>query len=111
MKEEFCGGQLPSGRFGANAAWWWIMLISLNLTSIMKSIVLGKSWKKRRMKSMRFSIINIAGRVIKKGKELVIRLSKGHPALSLLLSARRRIASLCSVSVDFSLTELPEPGG
>jgi hypothetical protein len=111
MKEEFCGGQLPSGRFGANAAWWWIMLISLNLTSIMKSIVLGKSWKKRRMKSIRFSIINIAGRVIKKGKELVIRLSKGHPALSLLLNARRRIASLCSVSTNFSLTELPEPGG
>jgi hypothetical protein len=79
----------------------------------MKSIVLGKVWKTRRMKSVRFSIINIAGRVIKKGKELVIRLSKGHPALSLLLSARRRIASLCSVSVsvDFILTELPEPGG
>ena len=113
MKEEFCGGQLPSGKFGANAAWWWIMLISLNLTSIMKSIVLGKSWKNRRMKSIRFSIINIACRVIKRGKELVIRLSKGHPTLSLLLSARRRIASLCSggVSVNFSLTELPEPGG
>jgi hypothetical protein len=113
MKEEFCGGQLPSGRFGANAAWWWIMLISLNLNSIMKSIVLGEVWKTRRMKSIRFSIINIACRVIKKGKELVIRLSKGHPALSLLLSARRRIASLCSVSVsaDFSLTQLPEPGG
>ena len=78
---------------------------------MMKNIVLGKPWKKRRMKSIRFSIINIAGRVIKRGKELVIRLSKGHPALSLLLSARKRIASLCSVSVNFSLTELPEPGG
>lgn len=95
MKEAFCGGQLPSGKFGVNAAWWWIMLISLNLTSIMKSIVLGKVWKKRRMKSIRFTIINIAGRVIKKGKELIIRLSKGHPCLDLLISARQRIASLC----------------
>jgi hypothetical protein len=111
MKEAFCGGQFPSGKFGANAAWWWIMLISFNLTSIMKSIVLGKVWKKRRMKSIRFSIINIGGRVIKKGRELVIRLSKGHPVLTLLLNARRRIALLCSVSGAYCLTELPDPGG
>jgi len=99
MKEEFCGGQLPSGKFGVNAAWWLIMLISLNLNSIMKNIVLGKVWKKRRMKSIRFSIINIAGRVIKKGKELIIRVSKGHPCLELLISSRKRIASLCSCCV------------
>jgi hypothetical protein len=99
MKEEFCGGQLPSGKFGVNAAWWLIMLISLNLNSIMKNIVLGKVWKKRRMKSIRFSIINIAGRVIKKGKELIIRVSKGHPCLDLLISSRKRIASLCSCCV------------
>lgn len=99
MKEEFCGGQLPSGKFGSNAAWWWVMLLSLNLSQIMKSIVLQKSWKTRRMKSVRFTIINLAGRVIKKGKELIIRLSKGHPCLDLLISARQRIASLCSCCV------------
>jgi hypothetical protein len=99
MKEEFCGGQLPSGKFGSNAAWWWIMLLSLNLTSIMKSVVLHKSWKARRMKSLRFTLINLAGRVIKKSGELIIRLSKGHPCLDLLISARQRIASLCSCCV------------
>jgi hypothetical protein len=36
MKKAFCGGQLPSGKFGVNAAWWWIMTLALNLTSIMK---------------------------------------------------------------------------
>lgn len=106
MKGEFYGGQLPSGKFGANAAWWWIMVLALNLTSIMKSIVLNKSWKKKRMKSLRFSIINIAGRVISKGKGLIIRLSKAHPSFDLLLSVRRRIASLCSVN-----SSLPVPDG
>ena len=96
MKEEFCGGQLPSGKFGANAAWWWIMTLALNLTCIMKKVVLSKMWRKRRMKSLRFSIINIAGRVINKGKEYVVRISKGHPSFGLLVSARQRIASLCS---------------
>lgn len=99
MKEEFCGGQLPSGKFGSNAAWWWIMLLSLNLTSIMKSVVLPQSWKTRRMKTIRFRIINLAGRVIKKGRELIIRLSKGHPGLELLVSSRQRISSLYSCCV------------
>ena len=99
MKGEFCGGQLPSGKFGSNAAWWWIMLLSLNLTSIMKSIVLPQSWKTRRMKTLRFRIINLAGRVIKKGRELRIRLSKGHPGFELLVLARHRIWCLCSSCV------------
>ena len=106
MKSEFSGGQLPSGKFGSNAAWWWIMVLAFNLTSIMKSLVLNKNWKKKRMKRLRFSIINIAGRVITKSKGLVIRLSKGHPSFDLLLNARRRIASLWSVN-----SFLPVPGG
>jgi hypothetical protein len=24
MKGDFAGGQLPSGDFGENAAWWWV---------------------------------------------------------------------------------------
>lgn len=102
MKEEFCGGQLPSGKFGVNAAWWWIMTLAMNLTSIMKKLVLGKVskvWQKRRMKSIRFTIINLAGRVIKKGKDLVIRISKGHPCFELLISARKQIAALGSCCV------------
>lgn len=99
LKEAFAGGQLPSGQFGSNAAWWWIVVLAINMVSIMKNIVLNPSWKTRRMKSFRLSIIHLAGRVIKKGKELVIRLSKGHPSLDLLISARERIASLCSYSV------------
>jgi hypothetical protein len=108
MKGGFCGGQLPSGKFGANAAWWWIMVLALNLTAMMKSLVLNECWKKRRMKSVRYSIINIAARVIKKGKEMIIRLSKGHPSYDLLISARKRIAMLC----DFKSSALvPVPGG
>jgi hypothetical protein len=27
MKEDLAGGTLPSGDFGENAAWWWIMVV------------------------------------------------------------------------------------
>ena len=81
MKDDLAGGKLPSGYFGENAAWWGIMILALNLNAIMKRFVLGESWKPKRMKSIRFSLINLPGRVIEHPHSLVIRLTKGHPSL------------------------------
>jgi len=97
MKEDFAGGQLPSGDFGENAAWWWIMVLAMNLNTIMKRLVLGGSWVSRRMKAIRFSLINIPGRIVERSRELMIRLVKGHPALELYLEARRRIMAMTPV--------------
>ena len=41
MKGDFAGGKLPSGDFGENAAWWWIMILAMNLNTIMKRLGLG----------------------------------------------------------------------
>ena len=94
MKGDFAGGQLPSGDFGENAAWWWIMILAMNLNTIMKRLVLGGSWASRRMKAIRFSLITIPGRIVERSRELILRLVKGHPALELYLEARRRIKSM-----------------
>jgi hypothetical protein len=97
MKGDFAGGQLPSGDFGENAAWWWIMILAMNLNTIMKRLVLGGFWVSRRMKAIRFSFINIPGRIVERSRELIIRLVKGHPALELYLEARRRIMAITPV--------------
>jgi len=97
MKEDFAGGKLPSDDFGENAAWWWIMILAMNLNSIMKQVVLGKSWMSRRMKAIRFSFINIPGRIVERSRELMIRLVKGHQAFALFLEARSRIMNLVPV--------------
>jgi len=97
MKGDFAGGKLPSGDFGENAAWWWIMILAMNLNTIMKRQVLGGSWVSRRMKAIRFSFINIPGRIIERSRELIIRLVKDHPALDLYLEARRRILGMIPV--------------
>lgn len=103
MKEGFCGGQLPSGKFGANAAWWWLMVLALNLTAIMKRLVLSgisAKWKSSRMKRIRYWLIHIPGRVILEGKELIVRLARGHQAFELLLNVRKRIALLGALCPD-----------
>jgi hypothetical protein len=92
MKEDLAGGKLPSDDFGANAAWWWIMVLALNLNGAMKSLVLGKTWIPRRMKAIRFHLINLPARVMERSRELRVRLSRDHPCLDWLVSIRARIA-------------------
>jgi hypothetical protein len=97
MKTDLAGGRMPSGLFGANAAWWTIMILAHNLNAVMKRLVLGPAWvarrmKARRMKALRFSLINLPGRIIRHGRRLIIRVV--GETLALLLSARRTILVL-----------------
>lgn len=64
MKEDLAGGKLPSGKFGVNAAWWWIMVLALNLNQVMKQLVLGHNWTAKCLKAIRFALINLPARVM-----------------------------------------------
>ena len=86
------GGRLPSGLFGANAAWWAIMVLAHNLNALMKHRVLGGDWAARRMKAMRFHLIALPGRVVRHARRLIVRLSAG--ALDLIRDVRAAILSL-----------------
>ena len=94
MKEDLAGGHLPSARFGANAAWWGIMVLAFNLNSLMKRLVLPEEWAPKRLKAIRFGLINLAGRVVSGSRQLAIRLSQSHPAYQLLLEVRQRLRYL-----------------
>ena len=96
MKSDFAGGKLPSKYFGVNAAWWWIMMLSLNLTQLLKQLALGPKGATKRMKSLRFSLFNLPGRVVEHARQLIIRIAKGHPSFRWLLDIRRRIAALAT---------------
>lgn len=92
MKEDLAGGRLPSGRFGANAAWWAIMALAHNLGAMMKRLVLGGDWAVRRMKAMRFHLIALPGRVVRHARRLIVRLSAA--SLALIRDARAAILAL-----------------
>ena len=94
MKEDLAGGRLPSADFGENAAWWGVMILAFNLNAAMKQLVVKGSWVTKRMKALRFSLINLPGRILLHARQLVVRLAKGHPSLEVLLAARQRIMEL-----------------
>jgi len=94
MKDDLAGGQLPSRLFGANAAWWQIMILAHNLNAIMKRLVLGKEqWEPKRMKAIRYHIINLPGRVISHSNKLLLRIT-GEGNQERMLLARKRILVL-----------------
>ncbi len=94
MKEDLAGGKFPSKLFGANAAWWQIMILAFNVNEAMKRLVLGGEWVKKRLKAIRFRLINIPGRAYEHARGLVIRLAGEHLSYDLLLAARRRMWNL-----------------
>jgi len=49
------------------------------------------------MKAIRYWIINIAARIIRHSRQLIIQLRKGHPSFALIKNARLRIMELGGV--------------
>ena len=96
LKSDLAGGQLPSGLFGANAAWWALAILSLNLNAAMKRLVLGKDWIAKRMKAVRFRLIGLPGRVVSHARKLIIRLAGGTEAITAFIDARQTIRALAS---------------
>ncbi|MFH1087850.1 MAG: IS1380 family transposase, partial [Chloroflexota bacterium] len=107
MKEDLAGGQLPSARFGANAAWWGMTVLAFNLNSLMKRLALPEGWASKRLKAIRFGFINLAGRVVSRARQLIIRLSEDHPAYELLAEVRQRMRSLWDTAESVHLATGP----
>jgi hypothetical protein len=94
MKEDLAGGKLPSSDFGVNAAWWWVMILALNLNNQLKALAMDKEWKPKRLKAIRFWLINLPGRVLERSRSLFIRISARHRCFELLTKIREKILAL-----------------
>jgi len=75
IKNELAGGVMPCGRFGANAAWLRLTVISHNVITAMKHLALPKELLKARPKRLRFLIFNTAGRVLHHARKMILRLA------------------------------------
>ena len=100
MKGELCGGKLPSGKFGANACWWQVMIMALNLHEMLKRLTLPAEWHNRRPKALRYWFINVAGCVVKSSRQIKLILDRGQRAFQMYIHCRREISRL-----------IPLPGG
>jgi hypothetical protein len=93
-KSELAGGQFPSNKFGANAAWWQIMILSFNLNVLMKQLVLPDKLKKKSLKGIRFHLIHLAGQVICHARSICIKLSADKGVVDRVNQIRQLIIGL-----------------
>ncbi|MDP2948120.1 MAG: IS1380 family transposase [Chloroflexota bacterium] len=73
IKDELAGGVYPSGKFGANAAWLRLQVLTNNLLVLMKATALDEPFRNARPKRLRFAIFNHAGRVVHHARQSLIR--------------------------------------
>lgn len=91
LKNEL-GGGVPTGyRFGANAAWWQLVVLTANLLAVLKRIALPLEWAALRPRRLRFLLLQRAGRLFVHGRRLILRLARDHPGTAAFVAARQRL--------------------
>jgi hypothetical protein len=93
LKSELAAAALPSGKFGANAAWFRLNTLTYNLLSALKRLTLPGDLRTARPKRLRFLLFNTVGKVVAHARRTVLRLT-GVVQHALLVRVRQRIAAL-----------------
>jgi hypothetical protein len=73
LKSDLAGGQLPSNKFGANAAWWAVVVLAHNLHALLDCLALPGDLKGARFKRLRFQFINVPARLVQHARQCVVR--------------------------------------
>jgi hypothetical protein len=75
LKNELAAGVLPCGRFGANAAWLRLAILTHNVLTALKRLALPTELLQARPKRLRFLFFNTAGRLVHHARRTILRLA------------------------------------
>lgn len=81
VKNDLGGARLPSGKFGANAAWLRLVLLAYNVVSAQRALAFGEELRTARLKRLRLWVYGVSGRMNYTGKTLKLRLHAGAEAI------------------------------
>ena len=93
-KNELGAAVPPSGKFGANAAWYRLSLMTLNVLQAMKLHALPAKLKKARPKRLRYMVFTLAGKLSEHAGKLTVTIGEHAEKLAGLIAARARLAAL-----------------
>lgn len=93
LKNELAAAALPSGKFGANAAWFRLNVLTYNLLSALKRLALPGDLSDARPKRLRFLVFNTVGKVVQPARRTLLRLTTAAQQ-ALMALARANILAL-----------------
>lgn len=94
LKGELAAGVYPSDKFGANAAWLRLQVLTHNLLELLKATALDPEYRQARPKRLRFAIFTQFGRVVRHAREQFVRLT--NRALEALVRPGLRRLQACT---------------
>lgn len=89
LKNDLAAGVLPCERFGANAAWLRLNVLTYNLLSVLRRAALPKELERVRPKRLRFLLFATAATVLSHARQLVARVVRDFEAWAVRLSEVR----------------------
>ena len=86
--------RFPCQEFHANWAYLTIGMLAYNIVNWIKRLALPNIYKKRLIKALRFRFFNVAARIVRHGRYIVMKLAQGIHRFTDILYAYERILSL-----------------
>jgi hypothetical protein len=75
VKNGLGGGQLPSGKFGANAAWFRIACIAYNVLVVVRQAWPDETLHNAKAKRVRFVLVNVTGRFSRDRRKITLHIA------------------------------------
>jgi hypothetical protein len=94
LKGGFGMQRMPCGEFVGNAVWFGIGVMSYNLFIAQKLFTLPEGWQNKTIKSVRWLLVEVAGKWVEHGRQVILKLAVGKKKFELYLQMRRRIYAL-----------------
>ncbi len=85
---------LPSGRYGANAAWYRIGVLTYNVLNALKRHALPERFLTARPKRLRFELFTVPARLVRHSGSVKARLDAPSMTRDELIDARRKLLEL-----------------
>jgi len=90
LKGGFGMQQMPSGDFKANALWFALGVLVYNTSILQKLYLMPKEWHKKTIHTIRWALIETAGKLVKHGRSLILKLAAAEEKFLLYERMRYR---------------------
>jgi len=90
LKLGFGMERMPCGDFGANAMFFRLGTIAYNLFVLFKASALSEGWRHMQIQTLRWRLYHVAGKVVRHGRRLILKVSAWVHELLAEIRARSR---------------------